>query len=141
MMLRDEITARPDLAAAIEGRDCEAIAAAISEGRTKIGRIERAEFTVWAASTGMRVKIEDHANNALSPLRSVALALRDFILGAAQALDLTIPANAEALQAWVDAGELDQTAHTALLEGATVADTVTPRMVAEALFNDDGSLK
>lgn len=54
---------------------------------------------------------------------------------------MSIPENAAALQAWVNAGELDKNAHTALLEGATIDDSVTARQVAEELFNDDGSLK
>ncbi|MDE2441181.1 MAG: hypothetical protein KGP14_09160, partial [Betaproteobacteria bacterium] len=133
--------ARADLADAVAARDCEAIASAISTGRTKVGRIERAEFAIWAAATGMRAKIEDHASNQASPLRSIALSLRDFILGAANALDFSIPANVAALQAWVAAGELDQSSHDALIAGATVADLVTAQQVAEALFNADGSLK
>lgn len=141
MTLRDEILARPDLAASVQSRDCEAIAAAISQGRTKIGRIERAEFTIWAASTGMRAKIEDHSNNQASPLRSVALSLRDFILGAANALDLSVQDNANALQAWVNSGELGQAAYDALIDGATESNAVSAQEVAEALFNDDGSLK
>jgi len=141
MSLRDEILARPELAAAVAARDCEAIAAAISNGRVKIGRIERAEFAMWAATTGMRSKIEDHAANPSSPLRASALSLRDFILGSANALDLAIPENAAALQAWVSADELDPVAHDALLDGAMVADPVTARQVAEELYNDDGSLK
>lgn len=141
MSLRDEIRARPELAAAVAARDCEAIAAAISNGRVKIGRIERAEFAMWAATTGMRSKIEDHAANPSSPLRAIALSLRDFILGAANALDLAIPENAAALQAWVSANELDPAAHDALLAGAMVANPVTARQVAEELYNDDGSPK
>ena len=141
MGLKEDILARSDLTPAVVNRDCEYIATAISVGRTSLGKIERAEFAIWAASTGMRAKIEDHAANATSPLRSIALSLKDFILGAAQSLDLSIPDNQTALQAWVTAGELSQAAHDSLIIGATEQVIVTARDVAVALYNDDGSMK
>ena len=116
MGLREDIlTLPPELLAQ---RDTQAIADALpSVGG--VGRIERAEFAMWCADTGMRAKIEDHAANPASPLRSAALACRDVILGAANAIDFSLPGNAAMLGAWVAIGELSQDQADNLLAQAT----------------------
>ena len=141
MSLRDDILARTDLASAVADHDCTTIATAMSLGRTELGSVIRADFAIWATVTGMRAKIEDHAMNVNSPLRSIALSLRDFILGSANSIDFTIPENIQALDAWVSANELDITGKASLLQKATIDVVVTSRDVAEALYNDDGSVK
>lgn len=141
MALRDDILARTDLATAVSNHDCETIATAMSVGRTELGSVSRADFAIWATTTGMRAKIEDHSMNVNSPLRSIALSLRDFILGSANSIDFTIPENVQALDAWVTANELDSTGKASLLQKATADVVITPRDVAKALYNDDGSVK
>ena len=114
-------------------RDDAAIAAVLSLGRVKIGSISRAEFAMWAAANGMRGKIEDHAANPASPLRSVALACRDVIQGAADGIALDLAANQAMLGAWVAIGELSQTEHDKLIDLATRVDPVSVGEVSDFL--------
>ncbi len=117
-MLYDDIqTLDPAL---IASRDYQAIADAVNAARTPApGKIERAEFAMWAASCGMRSKIEDHANDKASPLRDAALACRDVILGAAGSIDFALLPNRLMLASWVDAGELSTQNRDTLLAMAT----------------------
>lgn len=131
--IRDAIAADPELQAlAAEGRVGD-IAAALSVGRSKLGTLSVGDFASWAAATGMRAVIEDHALNAQSPMRSVALALRDVLVGGTSGIRMDLPGNQAMLQAWVDAGELTTAARDDLLALASVPDPVTAAAVSDAL--------
>ena len=102
MGLREEILALPS--DVLKTRDPVQIADAVSFGRVRVGRVERAEFSIWAALTGIRAKLEDHAEDKTSLLRSSALSCLDFIRGAANAIDFSLPENIAMLNAFVLSG-------------------------------------
>ena len=110
-----------------------AIAPVLSAGRSRVGTVSVGDLASWAAATGMRAAIEDHATNAASPLRSIALALRDVLVGGASGIQLDLPANAAMLGAWVSAGVLSAENRNALLALATTPDPVTDAQVQAAL--------
>lgn len=110
-----------------------AVAPVLSAGRSCVGTVSVGDLASWAAATGMRAAIEDHATNAASPLRSIALALRDVLVGGASGIRLDLPANAAMLAAWVSAGVLSAENRDALLALATTPDPVTDAQVQAAL--------
>ena len=133
MTLLDEIRAKcePKLLAS---RDDGAITAAVNAARPgKVGKVDRAFFAIWAASTGMRSKIEDHAVDVNSPLRDAALACRDVIQGAAESIDFALPDNLTMLGAWVALGHLTQANADKLIALATHDDHYTIDQVSNAL--------
>lgn len=121
--------------------DTEAIAAALSAGRVRYGVVTTPSLQVWVAATGMRAKIEDHATNPASGLRSIALTLRDLLQGGANGgIHMDDPANRAMLDAWVNAGELTDAARQDLLRRAELPDPVAEFAVRQALLADDGTL-
>ena len=131
--IRDAIAADPALQALLEQGRIADLAAALSAGRTRLGTVSVGDFASWAAATGMRAVIEDHAANAASPMRSIALALRDVLTGATGGIRLDLPANQQMLAAWVTAGELTAANRDALLALAQQDDPVTMTQVEIAL--------
>ena len=121
--------------ALIASRDYQAIADTINAARPPVvGKVERAEFAMWAAGCGMRSKIEDHAVNLQSPLRDAALACRDVILGAAESIDLSLLPNQIMLGGWVAMGELTAENRDALIALATQpAEQITAARVASIM--------
>jgi hypothetical protein len=117
------------------------IAAALNAPRSVVGAVSRQLFAMWAGQTGMRAAIEDAANDKLSPLRSIALTVRDFIQGAADNLDLSMQQNKDMLQKWIEAGKLSQEAHDALMAMATqvITGTVTEHQVRLECRDFDGN--
>lgn len=120
-------------------RDPYAIATAVSLGRVRVGSVSRADFAMWAASNGMRSKIEDHAVNPQSPLRDAALACRDVILGAANSIDFSLAPNQYMLGAWLQVGALTQVQADTLLALATSPDPITEYDVRCTLWAADGT--
>jgi len=71
------------------------------------GSISVNAFAIWAAKTGLRAAIQDHAYTLQSPLRSIALTLLDFLQSSsARSLDFGNSDNCAMLEAWVVAGAL-----------------------------------
>ena len=132
-MLYDDIQALD--AALVASGDYQAIADALNAARPPlVGKVERAEFAMWAAGCGMRSKIEDHAVNLQSPLRDAALACRDVILGAAESIDLSLLPNQIMLGGWVAMGELTAENRDALIALATKpAEQITAARVASIM--------
>lgn len=142
MGLREEIHSRADCAVALAARDCEGIARILSTGRTRPAAIQKAGFSIWCAGTGLRAAIEDHALLVGSPLRSIALALRDFLAGPPTAvIDFSDPGNAQSLAAWKLAGAITQAQVDQITGMGVQDDEITAQDVAEAVYNEDGSLK
>lgn len=138
MTLLEEIKSKCG-AELLASRDPQAIADTVNTGRVRVGSVQRADFAMWAASNGMRSKIEDHATNVESPLRDAALACRDLILGAANSIDFSLTPNQMMLGAWVMVGALSQTQADSLLALATYPDPVTELDVRCALWAADGT--
>jgi hypothetical protein len=111
MSILDELTTGPlaaEIAPFIASGDDGAIYAALHRKDIPVsGAVAVNDFAIWAASTGLRAAIQDHADNAESPLRSIALTLLDLLQGnLAPALDFGNAANVTMLNAWVAAGAL-----------------------------------
>lgn len=142
MSLRDDIRSNPACADALARRDCDELARIVSAGRTIIGPIEKKDFAIWCAASGMRAAIEDHASNPASPLRAIALSLKDFLVGPPDAgIDFSEPGNQQSLAAWEAVGAINAEQKAQLLAMGVKPAPVSPFEVAEALFNTDGSEK
>lgn len=152
MALLDEINkARAELAAAIEARDCEAIAAAISIGRVapvphEIG--ERGILDVLGPVEGdaflaaLEAIAAGTADDLPVPLRPSFGAIRRGVSWLKTGgLDVGAPTTRLLLDSLVGVGKLPAASVTKVKAVAEVADPVTARQVAEVLFHDDGSLK
>lgn len=138
MTLLNEIKAKcsPELLAL---RDSYAIAAALNIGRVRIGYASRESFAMWAAKHDVRAKIEDHANNPASPLRSIALALLDVLRSPTEGIDFSVPDNQVMLGSWVASGEITQAQADELVALASRPDPVSEFDVRLATWADDGS--
>jgi hypothetical protein len=136
--IRAAISADPALQALVP--DTVALAAALSVGRTKLGTVTRSDFAGWAAASGLRSKIEDLSTTAAHPLRDSSLAILDVLKGASDGINLSRPANAAMLDAWVATGNLAAADRDALIALATTDDPVPEYDVRLAIFNADGSL-
>jgi hypothetical protein len=119
------------------GNDQEIADALNAKTLTIVKSVSRSDFTIWAASTGMRAVIQDHADNAQSPLRSSALSLLDFLRGAATALDLSQASTSSLLDAWVGAGALSVANKLSLLALAEVTSSVAEEQFGQTISNVD----
>lgn len=135
--IRSAIAADPALTALLP--DSQAIADAMSAGRTVMGSVRRPIFSMWCGRTGLRAAIEAHAKNDASPLQSIALTLQDFLKGAAEEVDFAHPDNVAMLGAWQAAGAITQAQADELLGLAMIADPVAEMDVRRAIWNEDGS--
>ena len=120
MSLYLELTTGPlsaELAPLVVSRNDAEIEAVMNRADIPVyGIISTNDFAIWAASTGMRAVIQDHADNASSPLRSIALTLLDLLTGNLdRAVAFSITSNVSMLNAWVDAGALTTTQRDELL--------------------------
>ena len=135
--IRAAISESPSLTALLP--DSQAIAGAMSAGRTRAAPVRRADFAVWCGATGLRAAVEDHAANADSPLRSAALTIRDFLGGAAESIDFSLAGNQQMLAAWQQAGAITQAQADALMALGREPDPVAEMDVRRAIWNEDGT--
>jgi hypothetical protein len=96
------------------------LANSLSAGRTVVASVSRARFATWAAGTGVRGIIEQVSTTPADPLYSSALAILDFLHGAAEVLDLSDAQNQAMLAAWQTAGRITAQQSVALATLATV---------------------
>lgn len=134
--IRQAITESPTLTNLLP--DSQAIADAMSEGRTRSAPVRRADFAVWCGATGLRAAVEDHAANVDSPLRSAALTIRDFLGGAAESIDFALAGNQQMLAAWQMAGAITQPEADALIALGREPDPVREIDVRRAIWADNG---
>lgn len=154
MNLYDELTTGPlsaELSAYIATGDVGAIYTALHRRDIPAhGAISTNEFVIWAAANGQRAVIEDSANDIASPLRSVAIALQDFVRGnLVQGLDFGRTETVAMAQAWRDAGNMTQAQYNSLLALAATTISraeqsglnITETDIKRELWNDDGTRK
>jgi hypothetical protein len=99
-----------------DGNDGEISAIMNRKNIPVYGTVSANIFAIWAASTGLRATIQDHAENLNSPLRSIARTLLDLLQGNLdRALDFGNAANVAMLEAWVSAGAITITQRDELL--------------------------
>ena len=131
--IRAAIAADPALKKYADAGNTQAIADALSAGRTQLGEIATTTFAAWAAETGMRATIEDLAATLTSPLRASALTLRDVLVGGAPCIDMARDGNQRVLAAWLAAGAISDKNYAALIALATWPDPVSHTQVGEAI--------
>ena len=121
MILKDFINAQPALAADVTAGNDGAIATWLNTPSIPtVGTVSRPNFAEWCGSTGLRAEIQDAANTAGDPLRSISLTLLDFLQGGvSDALDFSRADNQAMLQSWVTAGKLTAAQQSELLTLAT----------------------
>lgn len=152
MTLYDELTTGPlatELAEHIASGNDTAIAEILNRKDIDfIDSITIDEFSIWAAKTGMRAIIQDHADNINSPLRSIALTLIDFLVKPRDTIiRFNLPANMEMLNAWVTAGILKDTYKNDLLKLSTKQISraeqlnlvVSLEAIRREIWNDNGT--
>lgn len=88
---------------------------------TLLGAIERKDLTKWAAKTGMRLTIQQEADNPASSLCASALAIIDVLRGSSGGIDFSDPDNIAILDAWEAAGKLSAANRALMVSLATKA--------------------
>lgn len=145
MSLLDDIMACQGIEQAISDRDCEAIAAAVSAGRTELheywltDRGLVSDLVMATGNTVMSDSVLDKLDAAAAQSRSVK-ALTNRLYNDARGLNFGDPS----LLGWFAAMTpslftADECSALSALAKRQVV--ITPRQVAEALYNDDGSMK
>ena len=139
MSLRDEVHANPACASALAARDCEALAAIMSSGRTAIKPISAAKALTWAAA-GPMAAIVDASNEVGNAARSSA---QSFLRSLASGMEVGLD-NADVLaafQGWKALALITAAEYDSLMAMALVAAPVTAQDIAAAVYNADGSEK
>ena len=131
-------TADPELDAALNVGDDVIAAARLSQLLTDIVPVPINRLAAWAAGNGLRAQLQDAADLAGHPLRSIALAALDLLRGSMSETFDTV-AYAPMLDALQAAGMFSPAERDKLTTMATVPRDVTPGDVARAVRNDDGS--
>lgn len=71
-----------------------------------LGLLTRTNLAKWAAKTGMRLVIQQEADNQASLLCSLAMTIIDVLRGASGGIDFSDADNVASLGAWVASGKL-----------------------------------
>ncbi len=132
--------ADPTLAAALAAGDDVAAATRLSQLLTEIVPVPLNVLAAWAAQTGVRARLQDHADNVASPLRSIALTALDLLSGSmAESYDTQVYGGL--LDALQSGGVIGTNERAALTMLATHPRDVSANDVAAAVRNGDGSSK
>lgn len=137
MTLRDEILSRPDCAEALAARDCGALAAILSVGRTKIISKPIGYGTVLATLGrgvgGAFLNTLETLGNTVDPdLKWTLKTIEN------ESFDLGEQATRDGIDGLVMAGILSAEGAAALKALAIVPDVVTAHEVAAVCWSDDG---
>jgi hypothetical protein len=137
--LRSQIHADPACAEALASRDSWALAAILSTGRTRTALVPIADVQAYLQTTGLWWAIK--AVPPEHPAYAAAVAVIDVANARYQNIDTTLPLVGQMLGGLVATGVIAQENMDALMSMGLTADPVSALDVAEAVFNDDGSLK
>lgn len=138
MNLHDEIHSRTDCAAALAAKDCQAIAATLSMGRTATQSRFVTARTILSECGAIGPSILDSLEAIAASNSAVKWAVR--FLGQDSGLDVGNPVTQYMIDQLVIGGmPADQGA--ALKAMAIQSAPVTAQQVAAAVFNDDGTEK
>ena len=137
MTLRDEILSRPDCAKALADRDCGALAAILSEGRTKL--IER-DIGYGTVLDTLGADVGSAFLDALTALATTSSPVK-WALKLMERGELNIGAAATQAQldALATAGVMPVAVADALKGLALVPEVVTAQDVARVCWSDDGT--
>lgn len=142
MTLRDEILARQDCAAAVAARDLDALAALMSAGRTRPRRVAIDEIQARLDSTGEWGAIEAAAADPTDPVQPAAAAVVHVGFKARYLnIDMDLARVQTMFGALVQTGKISQATFDYFNALSVEPDPVSRLDVAQALYNDDGSMK
>lgn len=127
------------LSAALVAQDTQAITDAYNAlgSRKKVEPVPITLLSAWAAPS-VRAKLQDHADNVASPVRSLCLSALDLFGGAMSPTFDTVTYGG-LLDVLVAAGVATDTERAQLTAMASVPDTVGEMDVRLAFWADDGS--
>lgn len=128
------------LAAALAAGDDVSAAARLSELLTDTVPVPLNKLTAWAASTGVRARLQDAANDPAHAQRSIALTALDLLRGSMSG-SYDTQVYGDLLDALQTGGIILAADRVALDALATQPRSVTANDVARAVRNDDGSSK
>lgn len=132
--LRQAAHDRPDCAAALAAKDCEALAALLSDGRT-CGNEREVGYGTIIETIGLE------AGNQLIDFLKASEAMRHVMPLLDQGRLRIGAALAQSTLRSLAGGPIDQADADALCALGLQPDPLTARQVAEALFHEDGSEK
>lgn len=125
-----------------------AVAKRLSELITQVNTVPISVVSAWAAQTGLRARLQDHADLAGSPLRSISLSALDLLQGnMAESFDCIMYAPLlDAMEAVpsvddINVPVLSSSDRAMLLAAATSPKHVSAYDVAVLVRNTDGSAK
>ena len=133
MTLRDEILSRPDCADALAIRDCGALAALLSTGRTKLVMTPIADLQAYLQGNGLWWSIKAVAGDPANPAYQAAQALMDVANARYENIDMSLPIVDQMLGALVDAGIMPQASADALKEMAIAPDPYSVQDVINSM--------
>lgn len=132
--------ADPALAAALSVGDDVAAAGRLSELLTEVVPVPINRLAAWAATNGLRARLQDISDTPAHPLRSIALTAFDLLRGnMTESFDTAVYGSM--LDALEQGGALNATERAQLTAIATQPRDITPNEVAAAVRNGDGSSK
>jgi hypothetical protein len=142
MTLRDQILARLDCADAVAAKDCYAIAALLSEGRTRPRRVAIDEIQARLDSTGEWGEIEAVAADPEHPAQQAAAAVVHVGFKARYLnIDMQLPRVQMMFGALVQTGKISQETFDFFNALSVEPDPLSAADVADALFEFDGTPK
>ena len=133
MTLRDEILSRPDCADALAVRDCGALAAIMSAGRTKTVIVPIADLQAYLQGNGQWWTIKACSEDPAHPARTAAQGVVDVVNARYNNIDMTLPIVDQMLAALVATNVIPQATMDELKALAVVPDEITASQVQQAL--------
>lgn len=148
MSLQEQILARPDLADAVAARDCSAIAAAMSVGRTRRKLVQIADIQARLQSSGAWWRIKAAlADPTIIPepyradIVQAAVAVVDVAMARYVNVDMSIALVAASFGALVSVGLLPAATYEEIVAMSYEPDPLSAADVADALYEFDGTPK
>ena len=131
MTLLDEIQQKCS-AELIASRDFDAIAAAVSVGRTKLNKVPIADVQAHLQSDGSWWSIKAVAGNADHPAQGAAIAILDVASARYENIDTTLPIVGQMLGGLVAASVIQQASMDTIVGMGVTPDPVTAQQVSDA---------
>lgn len=141
MGIYEDAYAHPDLAEAIEAKDCHKIADVLSIGRTKRVLVDLADVQALLQRTGVWWNTRAAANDPAHAAHDAAVAVFDVANARYIRLDTNLPLVNQMFASLVDGAVIPQAVADEVVAMSIVPDTLTQREVAIALYHDDGTPK
>lgn len=137
MALLDEIRAKVPVDV-LKAKDTQAIADALSAGRTKVQKVPIADVQAYLQTNGVWWAIKAAASDSAHPAQSAAVAVLDVAGARYENIDTTLPLVGQMLGGLVATGVIGQTHMDELMALWVVTDPVSEFDVRRACWADNG---